>query len=339
MAIFAVLFIVAVLVSVITTPLGYIPFLGRLIQRVLEFVVAKAMLLVLGACWISFQCRSKQANRDRVKLKVGTSPGAGDIIVCNWTSYADVMYLASAYSPVFVFVDEVDSETKVASRGFVGALLASFTHTRPECNETLADVVNSARGRGQPVAIFAEGVRTNGIAVLSMVPFLRGFKDFKGSCFLLAFKHRDYVGCMPFTAGSVLLHAFHVMRQAYVPMTVRYLDSRCVPSIEDANKDPEKYALSCRDILANQGQLKTVKSKAEDKVDFMTFFTTGVKERKTRVGQGGRTVSEAGKSKAQMVDHAVLRTQRLAAKKKAAEDADKAGWDSDQDDQKDSDEE
>ena len=58
MAIFAVLFIVAVLVSVITTPLvpyfvmhtcshtdplttskGYIPFLGRLIQRFLEFVV------------------------------------------------------------------------------------------------------------------------------------------------------------------------------------------------------------------------------------------------------------------------------------------------------------
>lgn len=31
----------------------------------------------------------------------GVTVQAGDVIVCNWTSYADVMYLAYAFGPVF----------------------------------------------------------------------------------------------------------------------------------------------------------------------------------------------------------------------------------------------
>jgi len=159
-----------------------------------------------------------------------------------------------------------------------------------------------------------------------MEPFLRGCKAFKGGFFLTGFKHEQHLGSPPFTAGSVLMHLFHLSRQLYTHFTVRYMNSQCVPEPEE----PEAFAQACRDLIGRWSGLKTLKSTAEDKDGFMVFFNTGVKERKTRVGQGGRAISgEAGGMKGQ--DHAELRNQRLAAKKEALKDQEEDEEDEDSD--------
>jgi len=159
---------------------------------------------------------------------------------------------------------------------------------------------------------------------------IEGIKDLKSSVFLIGFKHEQHLGCPPFTAGSSFWHMFHLGRQLFTRFTVRYMDSRCVPEPED----PEVFAAACRDLIARWTGLKPVKSKTEEKAEFLKFFNTGVKQKKTRVGQGGRVIAGETGLKPQKVDHAILREERLRAKKQSIKDdeaREDAEWDDDGD--------
>jgi len=52
--------------------------------------------------------------------------------------------------------------------------MASLSHGFPSATEPLADTIARGKSRGQPVIVFGEGVRTNGICVISMQPFTKG---------------------------------------------------------------------------------------------------------------------------------------------------------------------
>jgi len=338
MAVFLALLLIAFVASIITGILGVIPVVGRLVQRFLDALVARTMLLVLGVFWIESKDYSKQANRDRKAKPQGVAVQAGDVIVCNWTSYADVMYLAYAFGPMFAFPSPELAEGadyKVASKSFFGALMSSFSHAPVKAGQPIEAAVQSARGRGQPLVLFAEGARTNGLAVVAMQPFMKGLvKSFKGKVFLVGFKHQQHVGALPFPAGSAVRHLFHVSRQLFSRMKVAYMDSRCVPSwtADDKLDACEGLSTACRDTISKfVGLPLKCKSVATDKEGFLAFFNTGKKERKTRKGQGGRAIdNEAGSKNQKGMDHAVLRAQRLASKKKQIEDEEAEDYDSDE---------
>jgi hypothetical protein len=340
MAVFLLLLVLAFVVSIVTTLLVPIPFIGRLIQRILEPLVARTMLFVLGVFWINAEDKSNAANRNKSDKKA-LQACAGDAIICNWTSYADVLYLVFRFSPTFVMVPEqgVKEEFLVCSRGFWGVLMDSFTHKRPTATEPIGDVVRRAKGRGQPLVILAEGVRTNGKSVVSMEPFLCGLPDFKGKFHLIAFKHDKHFGGLPFTAGSAVPHMFHVCRQLFSKITVRWLDARCLPTPED----PVEFSKTCRDMIAKYGcsqrNIKGLQITAAEKESFLKFYDTGVKQNKSVKGQGGRAITnEAGRPVAHNMqngikgkDAAAERLERLAAKKKKEEEEDV--WDSEEEDE------
>ena len=145
-AVFATLFVVALILGMVTAPLVYVPVFGRGLQRFVEVILARLMLLVLGVFWYTAQDYSKQANRDRAANKNKASPTAagGDLIITNWTSYVDVLYLVYAYSPIFAFVPQAedkagDAEFKAtaAHRGRITPHTASPAGARALSNNSV----------------------------------------------------------------------------------------------------------------------------------------------------------------------------------------------------------
>ncbi|KAF8913810.1 hypothetical protein CPB84DRAFT_1699095 [Gymnopilus junonius] len=78
-----------------------IPPLYRHIEHLLTFLIGRAVLFILGLFWIPVE----QFNRKRArgpKLIEKWKPRAGDIIVSNWASWIDIIWLAIRFNPIFV---------------------------------------------------------------------------------------------------------------------------------------------------------------------------------------------------------------------------------------------
>lgn len=335
---FLALLLVAFLFDIAKSILGILPVIGRLVTRVLDLLAAHLMLIAIGvwpgcARWQDFTKQASRAAPADRKNQVATSPNGGDVVVCNWTSYSDVLYLAAAFSPIFAIpvADSKSGAPTLAAMSFFGALRASMGHARPTTGEPLDAIVARGKSRGAPVVVFSEGVRTNGQCVLAMMPFVGKVELGANTVHMIGFKHTTTFASLPFTAGSVWGHLFHVCRQLYSSFNVRYMGPQCVP----AYKDSESFSIDLTNNIAARCQMKPVKSCAADKAEFLDFFDSGKKVRKTRIGQGGRAIAnEGGKAMPQQnvkgMDHAVLRMERLAAKKQQEEDDEKA-WNSDED--------
>ncbi|KAI0772700.1 hypothetical protein BC629DRAFT_1639305 [Irpex lacteus] len=85
-------------ILVIATP---IPPLHRAARRVLTAIICRVILLLLGLWWIPVEVVTRKKGRN---TKGGESwrPKAGDIIVSNWASWVDLIWLAFMFDPIFV---------------------------------------------------------------------------------------------------------------------------------------------------------------------------------------------------------------------------------------------
>ncbi|KIK99255.1 hypothetical protein PAXRUDRAFT_822948 [Paxillus rubicundulus Ve08.2h10] len=88
-----------ILVNVLCTILIPIPPLRRLVGGVSTVVLARLVLFVLGFVWIP---EVLVARRRGKSPEIPWSPKAGDIIVSNWSSWIDILWLSYRFNPVFV---------------------------------------------------------------------------------------------------------------------------------------------------------------------------------------------------------------------------------------------
>ncbi|KAJ7095288.1 hypothetical protein B0H15DRAFT_103727 [Mycena belliarum] len=89
------------LVEVLCLILIPIPPLHRLVTHILTALIARLALLVLGLFLISVDHVTRKRGRGAKDL--GTwRPRAGDIIVSNWVSWVEVLWLAFRFNPIFV---------------------------------------------------------------------------------------------------------------------------------------------------------------------------------------------------------------------------------------------
>ncbi|KAF8211208.1 hypothetical protein K438DRAFT_1663624 [Mycena galopus ATCC 62051] len=85
-------------VSIIFIP---IPVLHRLVTHIFTALTARLSLFVLGVFWISVENVTRKRGRG-VKDIETWRPRAGDIIVSNWTSWVEILWLAFRFNPIFV---------------------------------------------------------------------------------------------------------------------------------------------------------------------------------------------------------------------------------------------
>ncbi|KAI0303220.1 hypothetical protein BC826DRAFT_984055 [Russula brevipes] len=77
------------------------PPLHRAISYVLTAILSRLTLFVLGLWWISVEEVSRKRGRSS-RSQESWRPDAGDIIVSNWASWIEILWLAFRFDPIFV---------------------------------------------------------------------------------------------------------------------------------------------------------------------------------------------------------------------------------------------
>jgi len=90
-----------VFVSGFCTILRPIPPIHRAISYVLTALLSRLSLFVLGLWWIRVEEVSRKRGRSSGS-KEAWSPSSGDLIVSNWASWIEILWLAFRFDPIFV---------------------------------------------------------------------------------------------------------------------------------------------------------------------------------------------------------------------------------------------
>ncbi|KXN83715.1 hypothetical protein AN958_00857, partial [Leucoagaricus sp. SymC.cos] len=100
LAISTIAFLYLILVDI---PLLFVPIspLHRALSGVITSVLAQLALWIIGVIWIHVEIITKKRNRTAQRSE-SWSPEAGDLIISNWASWVEVLWLAARYNPVFV---------------------------------------------------------------------------------------------------------------------------------------------------------------------------------------------------------------------------------------------
>ncbi|OCH84179.1 hypothetical protein OBBRIDRAFT_786495 [Obba rivulosa] len=77
-----------------------IPPLHRAAARVFTAIIVRLTLLLVGVLWIPVEIVTRK--RGRAKKVESWKPQAGDIIVSNWASWVEILWLAFRFNPIFV---------------------------------------------------------------------------------------------------------------------------------------------------------------------------------------------------------------------------------------------
>ncbi|PFH51429.1 hypothetical protein AMATHDRAFT_74979 [Amanita thiersii Skay4041] len=78
-----------------------LPFVHRYTSHALIAVLGRLSLFILGVIWISVEQVPRKRGKG-IKSESAWSPRAGDIIISNWTSWLELIWLAVRFNPIFV---------------------------------------------------------------------------------------------------------------------------------------------------------------------------------------------------------------------------------------------
>lgn len=289
-----------VLVNLVVSILSVIPFLGRLLKRITEWLLCSLLLLLFGVLVSEESANTRRLGlvTSRVKsLHGSTRVGPGDVLLCNFTSFLEVLYLSKRFSPVFVFATDTKSEDGglVHVCGLLEALYRSLampvTAERVKPTRKIADVVRRASG---PIVVFPEGVRSNGKAVLRFLPVLQNL-PVKTRVHLVAFRY-EYKHFSPSQpAGGAWSHLFwtafhlhHSMRVTVLSAKDLSLDDLTIAKLSSRNSSKKQNSSmlsidqveKLRSLLAAMLRTRTVDMGPADFVTFNNYWK--------HVNSGGR---------------------------------------------------
>jgi 1-acylglycerol-3-phosphate O-acyltransferase len=232
-----------------------IRFVQRPLVRSTDIFFARIILFIFGFWNIS----SSYADRNRLRLRsakknsprskaVGSTVKAGDIIICNSTSFIEVLFLTYSFSPVYANVvttnGNFDTAAVVEESVFhtLKRLLRSDSLPVSKKKTTLKQLSNKYKGSmGPPIVCFAEGIKTNGNGILAFPPIFDGLKFEDNNIHLLGFTYSSRATYSPtFPIGNYLSHIYSLCAQLRNEMNVIMLPADefvAPPNKTDASGD------------------------------------------------------------------------------------------------------
>ncbi|KAI9261589.1 hypothetical protein BDA99DRAFT_439045 [Phascolomyces articulosus] len=247
--------------------------LQRIWARLWSTIFLRMILFVSGFFFIkteTISLRRGSSRRNNNNNTNNTSSGgvqSGDIIVANWTSYIDVLYLAYAYgSPVFT---QVYPQGQVQRIGFWKALRActkmppSLEDQEQEKDQlcSIRELQQQAKENGWgPIVVFPEGTTSNGRALLK---FANVFQSFQPS-------ERD--------------GRFHIVSFRY-----------CISSLAGKGASDDLVAGQMAVCLGNMSRLRKTNLSMMDKRDFLEYYHS--RDKKSARKQEQQTLRNKKKTK------------------------------------------
>ncbi|KAG0234971.1 hypothetical protein BGX31_004396 [Mortierella sp. GBA43] len=311
----SILALALVLLEAIGLILSPITPIHRIYHRFIFAILVRAILVLLGFFWIKHEVVSLKRGRSSGSKSTSSRKAttSGDLIVCNWSSYIDILYLAFRYDPVFT---QIYSETLTVRKvSFWEALRLSGSYPElspPAGVETLPllDFVKAMHKKGTgPVVIFPEGTTTNNRAILKFVPIFKdcAVPETSINIRIIALKY-DYQKFAPtFTVGLGasyrLGHLFRTCAQFYNKLSVKSLAQ---------DESPSNAHFSALDGLSSTpsgAAVGTIDPVEEDPLGGVIINLMG---RVTRFRKLGLNV----KDKADFLDYFILRNNGISAPKR-----------------------
>ncbi|KAJ7699989.1 hypothetical protein B0H17DRAFT_1158026 [Mycena rosella] len=139
-----------------------VPPVHRLVTHVLTAITARLALLTLGIFWISIDNVTRKRGRGAKDIETW-NPRAGDLIVSNWVSWIEILWLAFRFNPIFVL-----PATETAPSPAVPATSKAISHTPGRRTGTGSANIGAA-SRAPTVRIPIVGFRQ--VSLLSALQF------------------------------------------------------------------------------------------------------------------------------------------------------------------------
>ncbi|KAG1440174.1 hypothetical protein G6F56_012024 [Rhizopus delemar] len=155
-------------VPILGTLLTPIKPLKRLWQTLFSTTLIRLILFFMGFFHIKTETVSIRKSRNSTGSE--GSIKKGDVIITNWTSYVDILYLAYKFNPVFT---QVYSNNRVRKISLWQAIRSINTLPNTPSNTLKLNELISQENQG-PIVVFPEGTTSNGRALLKFLPLFDG---------------------------------------------------------------------------------------------------------------------------------------------------------------------
>ncbi|EAL67787.1 hypothetical protein DDB_G0279277 [Dictyostelium discoideum AX4] len=229
-------------------PIGW---LSRMICRFFDIIIGRIILLCMG--FIQLDEFTETLSRSKVASGSIDQCTRKDIIICNHSSYVDIIYLCYKFSPTFAIPpnDEKNLNENIGKlipltlgRALENSIYSpiQLSSKSVDTNKLVESIQSSWNG---PLVIFPEGTTSNGQGLLDISPIFPSqsqsqsqsqfntFKEISANKLSihvigLSYHYGIYSPCYS-SVGNVFLHLFLVCCQISNSIQIHYLSRSCMP--------------------------------------------------------------------------------------------------------------
>lgn len=237
-AVTLILFILEIIAYLIPTKKEKIKY-----RSYLHLILGRMMLFILGFYSITHY------GTDLVKIK------AGQILISNHSSWIDILYFWTFYSPLFVS----GNDGKFCTESTLEILSRTFKIEVAKGSESLDEIIKKAEALYCPIVIFPEGSTTNGRALLKFNVFTK----LPARTFLFGLLYAKSDFSPSFSVGSGFKHFYNLSSQLENKLLVKTSAYQKIGN--DVNSDVLKG-------LSSLTKQRITNFTVHDKLDFNNFY-------------------------------------------------------------------
>ncbi|RHZ56364.1 hypothetical protein Glove_402g61 [Diversispora epigaea] len=251
----------------------------------ITFILVRLALFFMGFYWIHTETVSLRRGRGN-SFKTRERPiKSGDLIVCNCTSYVDVLYLAFRFDPVFTQIYSQTNKLRPISLWTALKLTGSYPEVvSPIGIKTFSLhelMIEAKNNRWGPIVILPEGTTSNGRALLKFIPVFKDLsfpiKNF--SINVLTFRY-EYENFSPtFTVGSKLWHLMRLCSQYSNTLHVRIVAPQDSPSSSNftvqnvqTSAAEDTVGFQIQYVMGTLSRLRKTNLGVSDKITFLDYY-------------------------------------------------------------------
>lgn len=237
-----------------------IRFLRTTVIPKVYMVIFRALLFLTGLYEIGEQYTSLV---DRYSaISENEQPNPGDIIVANFSSYLNLMWLQSKFNPIFVIPASDDEVVQVS----FFALLFCILQCKPTKNgkkKRLCDLVELSKKEKRPLVLFPEASVTNGEHIFKFYRFGDGVDLSETKFHIYGFVHFGSRISPNFVRGNGFVHLLQMIGRIFAGLNVKIALEQEIPKSE-SNKIDDKWISRTREVLSKITGLPLIEMDAKD---------------------------------------------------------------------------